>query len=240
MSTRLYLPIAYHPGETVSLPAEAAHYLTRVLRLKVGDAVELFDGQGQAACATLTETGKKTASLQIDALCPPAQNESPLQTILVQGISRGERMDYTLQKATELGVSAIQPVFTERVEVKLKGDKLEKKRAHWQKLVISACEQSGRNVVPEVHLPVSLESWLQHFRPGLVLDPTATHSFSQLQHAPEPLHILVGPEGGLTDEEVIHAQQTGLTPTRLGPRILRTETAGCALLAAAQARWGDW
>ncbi len=240
MSTRLYLPAAYQAGATLPLTGDAAHYLLRVLRLSMGDSVEIFDGKGQAAHATLAEASKKHGLLRVETLLPPADNESPLKTILAQGISRGERMDWTLQKATELGVHTLQPLFTERVEVKLKGDKLEKKRAHWQKLVISACEQSGRNVVPKVLPPAPLNEWLQSFRPGIVLAPTAEQPFSKLDQAPHPMHILVGPEGGLTKEEIIHAQQAGLTAVRLGPRILRTETAGCALLAAAQARWGDW
>ncbi len=240
MSTRLYLPATYQPGRPLPLEGETAHYLLRVLRLSAGDTVEVFDGLGQAACATLVEASKKHGLLRVETLLPPAENESPLKTVLAQGISRGERMDWTLQKATELGVHAIQPLFTERVEVKLKGDKLEKKRTHWQKLVIAACEQSGRNMVPKVLPPVPLNEWLQNFRPGVVLAPAAEQLFSKLDHAPHPMHILVGPEGGLTKEEIIHAQQAGLTAVRLGPRILRTETAGCALLAAAQARWGDW
>lgn len=240
MKHRLHLPVPYAEGQIVRLPDEAAHYLLRVLRLSVGDQVELFDGAGRAAAATLVEAGKKTAKVRIDRLLPPVDRESPLQTILVQGISRGERMDYTIQKATELGVHAIQPVFTQRCEVRLKGDKLEKKRRHWQQVAIAACEQSGRRVVPEVRAPVPLPEWLASNRNGIVLDPQASQALSQLSDAPQPLHILVGPEGGLSADELKVAQASGLTPVRLGPRILRTETAGCALLAAAQALWGDW
>ncbi len=240
MKHRLYLPTPYLEGKLVRLPDEAAHYLVRVLRLSTGEQVEVFDGMGQAAAATLVEAGKKTAQIRIEALLPPVDRESPLNTILVQGISRGERMDYTIQKATELGVHAIQPVFTQRCEVRLKGDKLEKKQRHWQQVAISACEQSGRRVVPEVQPPLPLLDWLKPGISGIVLDPAASRPLSRLSSPPQPLHILVGPEGGLTQEEVQAAQTHGMTPIRLGPRILRTETAGCALLAAAQARWGDW
>ncbi len=237
---RLYLPVDYTGERIIPLPEAAAHYLTRVLRLGPGDQIEVFDGAGQAALAELVSVGKKQAEIEILAHRPAESVESPLHTVLAQGISRGERMDWTLQKATELGVTAIQPLFTERCEVKLKGDKLLKRMAHWQQVVISACEQSGRRVVPAVLEPLPLTDWLAHFRPGLVLDPRAEQPFSALDTPIEPMHILVGPEGGLTEEEVTHARQAGLTPVRLGPRVLRTETAGCALLAAAQARWGDW
>ncbi|SIN74017.1 16S rRNA m(3)U-1498 methyltransferase [Sulfurivirga caldicuralii] len=240
MKTRLYLPEAYVLHAELPLPPEAAHYLTRVLRLKRDDTLEVFDGQGGVAHAKLIDTGKRSATVRIIALPEAPQTESPLTTCLAQGISRGERMDWTLQKASELGVSTIQPLFTERVEVKLKGDKLGKKLQHWQQVVISACEQSGRNLVPQVLPPLTLGEWLRQFRPGLVLDPYAEQPFSAIRQPPEPLNILVGPEGGLTPEEVIQARDAGLTAVRLGPRILRTETAGCALLAAAQSRWGDF
>ena len=237
---RLYLPADYETGQTLTLPDAAAHYLVRVLRLGPGDQIEVFDGAGHAALAELVKVGKKQVEISVLALQPDAAIESPLTTVLAQGISRGERMDWTLQKATELGVTAIQPLFTARCEVRLKGDKLSRKQAHWQQVVISACEQSGRRMVPEVKPPVTLADWLAQSRTGIVLDPSAEQAFSQLNEIPQPLHILVGPEGGLTEEEVMHARQAGLTPVRIGPRVLRTETAGCALLAAAQSRWGDW
>ena len=237
---RLYLPADYEAGQTLTLPDAAAHYLTRVLRLGPGDRIEVFDGAGHAALAELVSVSKKRVEIEILAHLPDEPIESPLHTVLAQGISRGERMDWTLQKATELGVTAIQPLLTARCEVKLKGDRLARKQAHWQQVVISACEQSGRRVMPEVKPPVSLANWLAQSRTGIVLDPSAEQAFSQLDEAPRPLHVLVGPEGGLTDEEVMLAHQAGLTPVRLGPRVLRTETAGCALLAAVQARWGDW
>lgn len=240
MKHRLYLPAAYQEGQQLTLPDEAAHYLLRVLRLSTGEPIELFDGTGQAALATVVSAAKKGAQVRIDALLPPLENESPLQTILVQGISRGERMDYTVQKATELGVCAIQPVFTQYCEVRLKGDKLEKKRRHWQQVAIAACEQCGRRIVPPVYAPIPLKTWLAQPRTGFVLDPEAVQSLSQMPEPPQPLHILVGPEGGLSREETAAATRAGLIAVHLGPRILRTETAGCALLAAAQVRWGDW
>ncbi len=237
---RLYLPVDYTGERLIPLPDAATHYLTRVLRLGPGDQIEVFDGAGHAALAELVSVSKKQTTIEILTHRPDESVESPLHTVLAQGISRGERMDWTLQKATELGVTAIQPLFTARCEVKLKGDKLHKRMAHWQQVVIAACEQCGRRVLPQVLAPLPLAEWLSHFRPGLVLDPAAEQRFSQLETPPEPMHILVGPEGGLTHEEVIQARDAGLTAVRLGPRILRTETAGCALLAAAQSRWGDF
>lgn len=241
---RFYLPGEYQPQQIITLHKEQVHYALNVLRLKNQHPVEIFNGQGLQASATLIVTGRRSADLCIESLSQP-QNESPLHSILVQSISRGDRMDYTLQKAVELGVTQIQPIFSERCEVKLSGDKLEKRRDQWQAMVISACEQSGRCTVPEI-LPIQTYSnWLSSLpQPafGLVLDPYANDTLQTLQ-APEigrPVHLLIGPEGGLSTAEVEHAVNQGLTPIKLGPRILRTETAGPAILAGLQILWGDW
>ncbi|NPA71223.1 MAG: 16S rRNA (uracil(1498)-N(3))-methyltransferase, partial [Gammaproteobacteria bacterium] len=165
----------------------------------------------------------------------------------VQGISKGDRMDTSIQKSVELGITAIQPVFTERCDVKLTADKLEKRRAQWQAIVINACEQSGRTVVPKI-LPIqTLSAWLEHLNPaeqvfGLVLDPYAPSRLSTV-NAPQTgqsIQLLIGPEGGLTEAEVMQATEAGLTAVQLGPRILRTETAGPAVLAILQNQWGDF
>ncbi|MBO1923885.1 16S rRNA (uracil(1498)-N(3))-methyltransferase [Thiomicrorhabdus sp. 6S3-12] len=239
---RLYLPADFAQGATLSLSREQAHYALTVLRLKDGHPLELFDGQGNIARAKLEVIGRREANVILEEIhC--AHNESPLNSVLLQGISRGDRMDYSIQKAVELGVTAILPLFTERCEVKLKGDKLEKRRSQWQSIAINACEQSGRAFVPEILPITSLKDFFAEASElqGIVCDPYAEQTLKQLA-APTPdtpLHILVGPEGGLSDEEVALAVQNGFAATRLGPRVLRTETAGPAMLAIAQSLWGD-
>lgn len=238
---RFYLPAHYQPGLQITLSKEQAHYALSVLRLKNGHRVEVFDGQGQRAFAKLYSQSRRDAEVHLQQV-ETYRIESPLNTVLVQGISRGERMDYSLQKAVELGISAIQPVFTERCEVRLDEEKSDKRRQQWQALVISACEQSGRTVVPQVHTPISLAHWLeQDALTGIVLDPYAQATLAQITSPmpSQPWHILIGPEGGLTDSEVQQAHKQGLTPLRLGGRILRTETAAPVILALVQNRWGD-
>lgn len=241
--SRFYLPLELHTGQVVSLDKAQAHYALNVLRLKNQHPIELFDGKGNQAIGTLIVTGRRSADVCIETL-ETVNRESSLQTILLQGISKGDRMDFTLQKSVELGVTEIQPLFTQRCDVKLKADKLEKRIQHWQGVIQSACEQCGRNMLPTLHPPMS---WIEYQATtdvlnGLILDPEAHHSFKTLPDtlAEKPLHLLIGPEGGLSKEEVNQGKAKGLTPTCLGSRILRTETAGLAILAALQARWGDF
>jgi len=239
---RLYLAGDYPAiGVSLKLPEEARHYVANVLRARDGFQISLFNGKGNLAQATL-QLGKKEASALITASVHDISMESPLTLTLVQGISRGERMDTSIQKATELGVTAIQPLFTQYCEVKLEdADKTAKRMAHWQQVIISACEQSGRNVVPTLHPPLTFAEWLESKPKGYVLDPyegqtlksLATDSFKEEQA------ILVGPEGGLSELEVSRALSCGLTGVQLGPRILRTETAGPAAIAALQSLFGD-
>lgn len=245
--SRLFLEGDYLANQTIPLPKEQAHYALTVLRLKNGYLIEAFNGKGLVAKGKLIVTSRRTADFAIETV-EDSSNESPIHTVLVQGISKGDRMDYSIQKAVELGVSAIQPIFTERCDVKLKDDKLEKRRNQWQAIVINACEQSGRNVVPEI-LPIkNYQAWLDSSQNkdtsifGLVLDPYAKDSLTTIKQPPieTPIHLLIGPEGGLTDNEVEQAKQTGFTPIQLGPRILRTETAGPAVLAILQNLWGDF
>ena len=239
---RLYLPEAYQPGRVVALNKEQAHYALTVLRLKPGHPLQVFDGQGQQAEAELQVISKREAQIILGEISRP-NTESPLNTLLLQGISRGERMDYSLQKAVELGVSAIQPVFTERCEVKLDDSKAEKRRQQWQAIVISACEQSGRCVVPEVKPLTTLDDWFKQNPqvPGLVLDPYAQHNLKDLPKPDfsQPLALLIGPEGGLSEQEVATAVSHKFTAIQLGPRILRTETAAPTILSILQAQWGD-
>lgn len=240
---RFYLPVTFQQGRSISLDKPQAHYALTVLRLKDQRPIEVFDGKGNQAQAKLLVTGRKTADVLIEH-CESINTESPLQTVLLQGISKGDRMDYTIQKSVELGVTAIQPLFTERCDVKLTGDRLDKKRTQWQDIAINACEQSNRNVVPAVLPPLSYGDWLsaQTQVSGLVLSPTAEHSLQTLPSSlsEQSIHLLIGPEGGLTDDEISHGVQKGLTPIRLGPRILRTETASVTVLSALQTLWGDF
>lgn len=241
---RLYLPGEYSPERVVALSKEQVHYVLTVLRLKNQHPVEVFNGLDQQAQGTLIVTGRRSADLCIETVSQPTV-ESQLNTILVQGISRGDRMDTSIQKAVELGVTQIQPVFSERCDVKLDDEKLEKRRAQWQQIVISACEQSGRCRVPEI-LPIqTYQNWLSELDSdaafGLVLDPYASETLKTVKQPAleQPIYLLVGPEGGLTTEEVEQATEKGLTAIQLGPRILRTETAGPAILAGLQILWGD-
>jgi len=241
---RLYLPGDYAPEQVIALSKEQVHYVLTVLRLKNQHPVEVFNGQDLQAKGTLIVTGRRSADLCIETVSSPTV-ESPLNTILVQSISRGDRMDTSIQKAVELGVTAIQPIFSERCDVKLNDDKLEKRRTQWQQIVISACEQSGRCRVPEI-LPIQTYSdWLTNLDEsavfGLVMDPYAKHKLQTATPPPanQPIYLLVGPEGGLTAQEVEQACQKGLTAIQLGPRVLRTETAGPAILAGIQIVWGD-
>ena len=239
---RLYLAADFALDSQVELTREQAHYALTVLRLKNEHPVELFNGSGAIAGGKIIVLGRKDAHVLISSLTQ-ADNESPLKTVLVQGISRGDRMDYSIQKAVELGVTAIQPVFTERCEVKLAANKIEKRREQWQTIAINACEQSGRAFVPEV-LPMMTFKEFSAQNPdiqGIVCDPYAPNTLATLQepNLQQNLHFLVGPEGGLTEEEVEFALENGWQSVRLGPRILRTETAGPTMLAIAQSLWGD-
>lgn len=239
---RLYLAGDYPDvGDSLALPEEARHYVATVLRARDGFSISIFNGEGVSAETTL-QLGKKEAQVRIDAITTNTSMESPLQLTLAQGISRGERMDTSIQKATELGVSAIQPLFTQYCEVKLEDDdKIAKRMAHWQQVIISACEQSGRTIVPHLYAPMTLNEWLATTPQGLVLDPYQGQRLRELEPMRFTQHqaLLVGPEGGLSDSELEQAIAAGMTGIRLGARILRTETAGPAAIAALQSLFGD-
>ncbi|WP_422505073.1 16S rRNA (uracil(1498)-N(3))-methyltransferase [Stenotrophomonas sp. GZD-301] len=239
--TRSFIPTALAVGQTVSLPEDAANHLVRVMRLREGDACVLFNGDGHDYTATLVEAGKRDAQVRIDDAREVA-NESPLHITLLQGIARGEKMDLILQKATELGVNAIVPVNAERTEVKLDAARAEKRLAHWTSVVVSACGQSGRARVPAVAAPQSLLDAARSLPADalkLTLDPLGEHRLSTLQAAPGGVVIAIGPEGGWSPRDRQALQQAGFQGLQLGPRILRTETAGLAAIAAVQARLGD-
>lgn len=238
---RIYSSLPLSIGSSVVLDERALQHVVRVLRLRAGAELWLFDGRGTEYRAVLETVEKRSAEARI--LERMERNvESPLDIILGQGISRGERMDYALQKAVELGVSGIVPLFTERSAVHLSGERLEKRLRHWRGVVISACEQCGRNYTPGVDTPQSLAAFLGDCHAGLavLLDP---RSHRPLKALPSPLGkrliLLIGPEGGLSEVEVKEAQQAGFIDVSLGPRVLRTETATVAALTALQLLWGD-
>jgi len=220
------------------LPDASAHYISRVLRLSAGSAVQLFDGSGNEFRGELLEVGKKSVIVELHERLT-GMPESPLRIHLGQGLSRGERMDWAIQKATELGVAQITPVVSERCEVRLSDERADKRLAHWRQIAISACEQCGRSVLPVIHSPVSLRDWLTvEADLKLVLHPVAEPLTSHAR--PQTLAFLIGPEGGLSESEVEQAANHGFQPARLGPRVLRTETAPVVALSVAQQLWGDF
>jgi len=221
------------------LPETQAHYIGRVLRLAPGAAVQLFDGSGREFTGELVAVGKKSVQVELREELA-GLGESPLRIHLGQGLSRGERMDWAIQKATELGVAEITPILSERCEVRLKDERADKRLAHWRQVAISACEQCGRSVLPRIHPPLELTTWLQQTEAGLklvlhpVAEPLASHA------RPDTLAFLIGPEGGLAEAEVEGALRAGYQAARLGPRVLRTETAPVVALSVAQQLWGDF
>lgn len=237
---RIYIDQALTVDTTIQLSDDAFGHVVRVLRLNDGDAITLFNGDGNDYTATLTDVAKKKAFAQVLS-SQAIDNESPLNLHLGQGISRGDRMDFTLQKSVELGVNTITPLFTERCGVKLSGERLAKKVEQWQKIVVSACEQSGRATVPVVKEPMYLNDWLTEQTEALKLNlhPRAEHSIMTLPIETARVRLLIGPEGGLSDEEIEVASDAGYTEVLMGPRVLRTETAALTAITALQCRFGD-
>ncbi len=240
--TRLFSADALIDDSELWLTAEQARYVSRVLRLRKDDHVTLFDGQGGEFSAVIKEFVKDRVRLQVGRR-RANDIESPLSIQLVQGLSRGGRMDVVVQKSTELGVHRITPVITEFSVVKLDPEKSAKRREHWLKVSQSACEQCGRNTLPEIDLPQSLHSWLTNLADEdalkIMLDPGSTESIAKLAPAVDAVTLLVGPEGGLSNGERRQCEEQGLKAISLGPRILRTETAALAGIAVLQAYWGD-
>jgi 16S rRNA (uracil1498-N3)-methyltransferase len=225
------------------LPDAAAHHLSRVLRATPGDRVTVFDG-GVEFDAAITHIDKHGVTVKLGA-GTPVSRESPLPCTLVQAISSGDRMDYTLQKAVELGVSAIQPIYSERSIVRLDERRTQTRLAHWRQVAASACEQCGRNSVPALHPPLAMIDWIAGLPAPVagelrvLMSPDASQRLSELAR-PAAVVLLAGPEGGFTDTEVDLACERGFVPVRLGPRTLRTETAALAALAAMNTLWGDF
>jgi 16S rRNA (uracil1498-N3)-methyltransferase len=238
---RIFVDRPLMMGDRVELPADTAHHIVQVLRKQFQDPLVLFNGRGGEFQAHLESIRRSTLWVRIGTY-RPIERESPLSITLVQGISKGERMDYTLQKAVELGISALVPVQTERSVVRLDEVRSDKRLMHWHKIIIGACEQCGRNRVPRLESIQTLGQWLTGPYPGLklLLAAEARATLGSLA-APQgrPIILLAGPEGGFSEAEHTIAETAGYLPLSLGPRILRTETAALTALAALQALWGD-
>ncbi len=247
---RFYSPDKLRVGAAIKLSDNAAIHATKVMRLKVGDTLKLFDGDGFDYTCELLSVKKSEVIATINS-SDAIKNESPLHITLLQGISSGDRMDYTIQKAVELGVNEIQPISTERSLVKLSAERAEKRLDHWQNVVIAACEQSGRAKVPNVAKPINLAAWLQtniHAGVGgadssharILLNPVGAKQLSSLPKTTHFIQLLIGAEGGLSQAEVDLASHHGFQSVVLGPRILRTETAALTAIAALQTVLGDF
>ncbi len=236
---RIFVDIELAPQGQPVLPEGPARHLSQVLRLAPGSPVALFNGDGRDYSARVLETGRRGLKVSIDGAGEP-EPPPPLSIRLAIGVSRGERMDYALQKAVELGVEGITPLFTSRGLVQLAGTRLERRLDHWRGIVVGACEQSGRRRLPELHPAETLASWIETAPAGgLLLDPAAKQTLVGLPRPGPEITLLVGPEGGLDAKERALAGRHGFRPVRLGPRILRTETAPLAAIAVIQALWGD-
>lgn len=243
MSLRIYQNCVLTPGMPFALDEGAAQHV-QVMRLTPGDRFTVFNGDGSDYLVELISVSKRAANASVIS-AEHRHSESPLHIRLGQVMSKGDRMDYAIQKATELGVTEITPLSSERCELRLKElERIEKKTDHWQRIAISACEQSGRSRLPPVHSPISLAQWLEQSPKGfsLILHPQADQNLRSLATLPAPaiINILIGPEGGLSANEVDLARQHGFQTLTLGPRVLRTETAPIAVLSVLQALWGDF
>ena len=237
---RLYTRQILNADSLVNLDKDAARYLSSVLRMIPGQRINLFNGDGLEYVAEVVSLGKNQATASI-VQSLSNDRESPLKINLAIGISRGERMDWVIQKATELGVHAITPIFTERTEVKLMGSRLEKRLTHWQQVAISACEQCQRNIIPIINPASPLPQHLANDQRGLkiVLHHRTETRLTELQNIDGIVTLLVGPEGGLSDDEIALAESHTYNVIKLGPRVLRTETAPLAAISILQSLWGD-
>jgi len=240
---RFYCPPPLPLSGTFELPSDAAHHASRVLRLREGASVQLFDGIGNERHGIVTElSGKRVVTGNItvaDTNC-----ESPLKVLLAQALSSSEKMDWVIQKATELGVAEIQPIDTERSVAKLSAERTIKRLEHWRQVTIAACEQCGRNTLPTIHAPVAIMQWLQQMKEAtnskFILLPQGAVSLQSQAKPKDSVTLLIGAEGGFTATESESALQCGFTSIRMGTRVLRTETAAVAGLAALQTLWGDF
>lgn len=240
---RFYCPPPLPPNGSFELPADAAHHASRALRLRESDAVQIFDGIGNECHGIIAEiSGKRVVIGDISPI--HANRESPLRVTLAQALSSSEKMDWVIQKATELGVTEIQPLATERSVAKLSSERVEKRIEHWLQVAVAACEQCGRNILPNIHAPLDIMVWLQQTRTTpntkFILLPEGATSLSSQAKPPGQITLLIGAEGGFTQAESESALLCGFAPIRMGARVLRTETAAVAGLAALQMLWGDF
>ncbi|MGC2048214.1 MAG: 16S rRNA (uracil(1498)-N(3))-methyltransferase [Gallionella sp.] len=240
---RFYCPPPIPPGDSFDLPPEAAYHAARVLRLREGDPVQIFDGRGNERRGVIAELGGKRVVIGgISAI--DMDRESPLKVLLAQALTSSEKMDWVLQKATELGVTDIQPLNTERSVAKLTAERVSKRLEHWQQVVISACEQCGRSTLPQIYAPMDIMAWLQQMREmpvsKYILLPEGAASLPTQAKPQGKVVLLIGAEGGFTAAESDAAMQCGFDSIRMGSRVMRTETAAIAGLAALQTLWGDF
>ncbi|ETX12046.1 16S rRNA methyltransferase [Marinomonas ushuaiensis DSM 15871] len=238
---RVFIDTELNENTVIALPDSTFQHLCKVLRLRSDHPLRVFNGKGGQFHATLCDVEKRSANISITQ-CEPLNNESPIQVTIGQTLSRGERMDYAIQKAVEAGVYAIQPLFSERCEVKLQNDRVEKRLQHWQQIAISAAEQCGRGIIPIVHPPKELHNWVGECNEMLKFT-LHHHSAKPIANFARPsgnqICLLIGPEGGLTENEVQLAEKKGFNAITLGPRVLRTETAPVVALSVINTLWGD-
>jgi 16S rRNA (uracil1498-N3)-methyltransferase len=240
---RFYCPPPLPLSGSFELPPDAAHHAARVLRLREGDAVQIFDGIGNERHGVIAELGGKRVVIG-NLTAVDSDRESPLKVLLAQALASSEKMDWVIQKATELGVTEIQPIDTERSVARLSAERTTKRLEHWQQVAISACEQCGRNVLPQIHAPLDIMVWLQQMRERpdakFILLPQGAAALHAQAKPHGRVALLIGAEGGFTQAESDAALRCGFTPIRMGARVLRTETAAIAGLAALQTLWGDF
>ncbi len=237
---RIYHPEHLNAHSEIALCEDAANHVGRVLRMQPGQSIQLFDGSNQVFEASITQVDKKSVRVSLSEGVL-SDNESPLNLHLGQVISRGEKMEFTIQKSIELGANTVTPLFSERCGVKLDGERLEKKLQQWQKIAIAACEQCGRNRIPVIRPAMQLEAWCAEQDDSLKLNlhPRASHSINTLPLPVNHVRLLIGPEGGLSAEEIAMTSGYGFTDILLGPRVLRTETTALTAITALQVRFGD-
>jgi 16S rRNA (uracil1498-N3)-methyltransferase len=235
----LPLPRVFSTGTTIDVGDAVARHL-QVLRIAAGETITLFDGLGGEFCAVVVDITKRSASVALSAF-DPVEREAPIKIALAQSLATADKMDFIVQKSVELGVNAIMPIAATRSTLKLDGERAKKRIQHWQAVAVAACEQCGRNRIPQVHDLQSLETWLsahEHTN-AVLLHPGMERSLLACVDASAPITLLIGPEGGFAPDEIARAMTRGVVPASFGPRTLRTETAGLAAIAAIAARFGD-
>jgi 16S rRNA (uracil1498-N3)-methyltransferase len=237
---RLFIDMPLTTGEVINLPRDKAHHISHVLRMRIGDAIKLINDSGDEYQSKIIEISKKSAQIEIGESIQ-ITNESPLIINLCLAVARGQHMDFSIQKAVELGVKNIIPVISEFSNVKIQDDRVSNKLAHWQNIIISATEQCGRSYLTQIQKPVPLAEWLsvEASKIRLILHPESQQPMPNINLSDDELTLMIGPEGGFSDAEVEHAQENGCEPISLGPRILRTETAVVCAVSNAQQLWGD-